>query len=77
MDLLSSRDMPKEAEMVNQMLGRIKKFYKKYEKIQELRKQGLHIELMEQAGGDRIDKYKRKIGDEYRLLSKTLQKALA
>lgn len=55
--------MPKEAELVEQMLGRIKKFYKKYEKIQELRKHGQITELMEQAGGDRIDKYKRKIGD--------------
>lgn len=31
---------------------------------------------MEQAGGDRIEKYKRKIGDEYRLLSKMIQKAM-
>jgi hypothetical protein len=29
---------------------------------------------MEQAGGDRIDKYKRKIGDEYRQLSKMIAK---
>lgn len=32
---------------------------------------------MEQAGGDRIAKYKRKIGEEYRKLSKTIAKTLA
>ncbi len=66
--------MVKECELVDQMLGRIKKFYKKYEKIQELRKQGNISDLMEQAGGDRIHKYKRKIGDEYRHLSKMIAK---
>jgi hypothetical protein len=50
------------------MLGRIKKFYKKYERIQELKKKGCQTELISYAGGDRIEKYKRKIGDEYRTL---------
>ena len=48
------------------MLGRIKKFYKKYERIQDLKKKGQHSELVQYAGGDRIEKYKRKIGEEYR-----------
>ena len=58
------------------MLARIKKFYKKYEKIQELKKKGLNVELIQQAGGDRIQKYKRKIGDEYRVLQKDIAKIL-
>lgn len=36
------------------MLGRIKKFYKKYEQIQELKKSEKFTELIQCAGGDRI-----------------------
>ena len=58
------------------MLSRIKKFYKKYERIQELKKKDLKAELVQFAGGDRILKYKRKIGDEYRILQKELTKVI-
>lgn len=58
------------------MMERIKKFYKKYEKIQDLKKSGQHKEVMAQAGGDSIEKYKRKIGDEYRILNKLIQKSM-
>ena len=58
------------------MLSRIKKFYKKYERIQDLKKKDQKAELLQFAGGDRILKYKRKIGDEYRVLQKEFTKVI-
>ena len=55
-----------EIKVIEQMLDRMKKFYKKFEKIQSLREKSDHNGLVAIAGGDRILKYKKKIGIDFK-----------
>jgi hypothetical protein len=55
-----------EIKVIEQMLDRMKKFYKKFEKIQSLREKSDHNGLEAIAGGERILKYKKKIGIDFK-----------
>ena len=50
------------------MFERMKKFYKKFVKIMELKDKADLAQIKAIAGGDRIDKYKKKIGIDFKAI---------
>ena len=59
---------------VQQLLDRIRKFYRKYEKITEFKKKQDIINIFAIAGGKQILKYKKKIATEFQELRLKMEK---